>query len=304
MTRRVLLLDDEPLILRALKRAFAAKGLDVVATTDPAEALARVGDEPIDVVVSDLHMPQEDGARFLAEVARRVPGAMRVLLSADPDFRPRVGDLRDAHVHALVGKAEMPRLPELVLAQLEARHAAPAGEDELVALAKRLGSAMARPRHEDDSHRERLAALADTLGARIGLSAEERLDARLAAILHDVGQITIPDRVFESTRLDAADRAELERHPEAGAWLLGEVPSLVRAAPIVRAHHASGGRAYPSAGVPVPFAARMLHLVDAYDAMRNGRPWSPARSHEAAIAELEQSCEPDLVRTLADAAAP
>jgi response regulator RpfG family c-di-GMP phosphodiesterase len=302
-TRRVLLLDDEPLILRALKRAFAAKGLDVVTTTDPNEALARL-DDAFDAVVSDLHMPNEDGARFLAEAARRTPATVRVLLSADPDFRPRVGNLADACVHALVGKTEMPRLPTLVAAQLEARHASPAGEDGLVDLAKRFGSAMARPLHEDDAHRDRLAALADAFAVRLGLSSEERLDARLAAILHDVGQITVPERVFTSTApLEDADRVEVERHPGAGARLIGELPSLVRAGAIVHAHHASGGHAYPNDGVAVPIAARVLHLVDAYDAMRAGRPWSPARSHDEAIAELEQSNDTALVRTLADTTA-
>ncbi|HEY8072614.1 MAG TPA: HD domain-containing phosphohydrolase [Labilithrix sp.] len=302
-TRRVLLLDDEPLILRALKRAFAAKGLDVVTTTDPNEALARL-DDAFDAVVSDLHMPNEDGARFLAEAARRTPATVRVLLSADPDFRPRVGNLADACVHALVGKTEMPRLPTLVAAQLEARHASPAGEDGLVDLAKRFGSAMARPLHEDDAHRDRLAALADAFAVRLGLSSEERLDARLAAILHDVGQITVPERVFTSTApLEDADRVEVERHPGAGARLIGELPSLVRAGAIVHAHHASGGHAYPNDGVAVPIAARVLHLVDAYDAMRAGRPWSPARSHDEAIAELEQNNDAALVRTLADTTA-
>jgi putative two-component system response regulator len=300
--RRVLLLDDEPLILRALKRALTMAGFEVTTTENGAEAREILQRERPDVVVSDLHMPHEDGARFLGDVAELRPETMRVLLSADLEFKPRLAKLDDARAHALVGKAEMPRLTELVVTMLEARFAEK--PDDVVDLASRLARALSRPRHEDDAHRERVARLTETLAKSAGMSGDDVLDARLGATLHDVGQITIPERVFASDApLSAADRALLERHPDAGAWLLGDIPALARAAAIVRAHHVrADGAGYPGA-LAAPPAARVLQVADAYDAIRCGRPYAPPRSHESTIAELERCAgaqlDADIVRTIA-----
>lgn len=301
---KVLLLDDEPLILRAVRRSLLTLGLDVVMTTDAAEARAIVAREPPDVVVSDLHMPDACGASFLEEVSSAAPGAVRILLSADTSFRPKVGSLRAAGVHALVGKAQMTSLADVVRAHLDARAATPGNEAETAALATTFARALARPTHEDDCHRERTARLAETLAAAVGASASERFDARLCALLHDVGQVAVPEHVFRKPASLAPDeRQELERHPIEGARILAEIDAFRRAASAVLAHHErQDGAGYPTraAGPAIPAAARLFQVADAFDAISRGRPYAPARTRAEAIAEVARSAgtqlDADVVR--------
>jgi len=301
---KVLLLDDEPLILRAVRRSLLTLGLDVVVTTDAAEARAIVLREPPDVVVSDLHMPEACGARFLEDVAAGAPGAVRILLSADTSFRPKIGSLQAARVHALVGKAQMTSLGDVVRAHLDARSATPANDAETAAVATAFARSLARPTHEDDCHRERTARLAETLAEAIGASASDRFEARLCALLHDVGQVTVPESVFRrAASLAPEERVELERHPIEGARILGEIDALRRAASAVLAHHErQDGSGYPAraAGDAIPAAARLFQVADAFDAISKGRPYAPARTRAEAIAEVERSAgtqlDTDVVR--------
>ena len=285
------MLDDDDLIVRAVSRTLRSYGLVVETTTDTAEALAAARREPPDVVVSDLHMPQSCGAQFLTTISTIAPEAMRVLMSADPDFRPKIGTLAEARVHSLLAKSELGSLPDLLIAQLRGRLGTATTAPEREALARRVAQGLARPAHEDDAHRHRTSRWVACVAAKMNLPAEEVDDARLGAILHDVGQCALPPHAFERTgSLSAGDRARISEHPEAGTRIVDAMPALRGALPVIGAHHErADGAGYPRglAGAAIPATARAFQVVDAYDAMTHGRPYARARSHRDAIAELE-----------------
>ncbi len=108
----MLVLDDDDLIARSVSRTLRSYWLVVETTTDAAAASR----ETPDVVVSDLHMPYSCGAQFLTSIAAIAPDAMRVLMSADPDFKPKLGTLAEARVHCIVPKSELGSLPDLLIA--------------------------------------------------------------------------------------------------------------------------------------------------------------------------------------------
>ena len=110
------MLDDDDLIARSVSRTLRSYWLVVETTTDAAAALAAASRETPDVVVSDLHMPYSCGAQFLTSIAAIAPDAMRVLMSADPDFKPKLGTVADARVHCIVPKSELGSLPDLLIA--------------------------------------------------------------------------------------------------------------------------------------------------------------------------------------------
>lgn len=287
--RRVLVIDDDALILRAVERSLRARGFVVTTSTAPASCPELLRDVDPHAVISDLHMPGDCGARVIADVATRAPGTLRILMSADPQFEPKIGSLEEASAHALLSKSSMSKLARLLSVALEARRCTTGTPEELTDLAERLGREFARPAHEDDGHRMRLSLWTERLLALAGATEDERATGALAGFLHDVGNLAIPEHVFDAGRLGSAARAELARHPELGARLVLEVPSLARTAQIVRHHHerwAGGG--YPSGleGRAIPLGARALHVVDAYDAMTQGRRYRAARTHDEAIAEL------------------
>jgi len=286
----VLVLDDDDLIVRSVARALRSRGLLVEGTTDPAEAIAWARREAPHAVISDLHMPRSCGATFLTTVREIAPNAMRVLMSADPGFRPDVGSLAEARVHALVEKSQLGALAVVLVAQLRGRMDPAATPSERVALAQRVAQGLARPAHEDDAHRHRTARWAASVATGMNLGDDEVEQARLGAILHDVGQSTIPPHAYaRAGSLTPAERAVISEHPKAGMRIVDAMPALRAALAVIETHHErQDGRGYPGglAGEAIPGPARAFRVVDAYDALRQGRPYAPARSHDAAIAEL------------------
>jgi putative two-component system response regulator len=260
-------------------------------------------------VVSDLHMPDGCGARFLADAANAKPKIPRILLSADPDFRPKRGSLHDARLFALLAKMDMSRLPRLLVELFECRRiAAGNGADpDAIALATKLARATARPAHEDDAHRERLGRTTRLVAERLGLVESVAFTLRLGAILHDIGQIAVPEHVFSRPGgLGANDRAFLVEHPAAGARLLDDMPALAPGLPVVLGHHERwDGMGYPHrlAGDDIAIAARVFRAADCYDAMRVGRAYRKKRTHEEAMAEVEAisgvELDPEVVRAIA-----
>jgi putative two-component system response regulator len=288
--RRVLVLDDDQLIVRAVARMLRSVGLTVEGTTDADEAIAIATRDPPHAVVSDLHMPQACGARVLTAIAAVAPQTMRVLMSADPDFEPRVGSLAEARVHALMSKADLRKLSGVLVEQLRGRFEEPQESADRETLAARIAHALARPTHEDDGHRERVVRWTASLAHAMGLPPEEVEHARLGAILHDVGQVTIRDRVlFRNGPLTLEEHAHMATHADAGARIVAEMPALRAALPVIRGHHErQDGAGYPTraAGPSIGRAVCAFQVVDAYDAMTCGRPYAAGRPHRDALEAL------------------
>lgn len=288
--RRVLILDDDQLIVRAVARMLRSVGLSVEGTTDADEALAIATRDPPHAVISDLHMPLACGAEVLAAYATIAPSTIRILMSADPDFEPRVGSLAEARVHALMSKVDLRKLSGVLVEQLRGRERAPEESTDREALAKRVASALARPAHEDDGHRERVTRWTATLASAMGLPTAEVEHARLGAILHDVGQVTIRDRVLgRSGPLSPDEREHMATHAEAGARIVADMPALRAALPVISGHHErQDGTGYPTraSGASIPAAVCAFQVIDAYDAMTRGRTYAVARSHRDALQVL------------------
>jgi len=130
------------------------------------------------------------------------------------------------------------------------------------------------------------------LGRRLGLSAAEVAALEQAAELHDLGKIGIPDTLLHKLgSLTPPEWVQVRLHPERTVELLQLLPFLRSSLPIIRGHHERyDGKGYPDqlAGEDIPLGARILAVVDSYDAMTSERPYRPALSHEEAIEELKQ----------------
>jgi HD-GYP domain-containing protein (c-di-GMP phosphodiesterase class II) len=129
---------------------------------------------------------------------------------------------------------------------------------------------------------------------------------RHAALLHDLGKLAIsPEILSKAGPLEPHEWDIVRTHPDRGAEILLQAPGLEGLAAAVRASHERwDGGGYPDglAGREIPFAARVVAACDAFDAMIAERPYSPALSPDAAIAELVECAgsqfDPDVVATL------
>jgi HD-GYP domain-containing protein (c-di-GMP phosphodiesterase class II) len=153
-------------------------------------------------------------------------------------------------------------------------------------------------------HVNGVAGLAEALAERLGLSHGEVLRARLAASLHDVGKMAIPDEILDKPGPLAEDEWKfVRRNTLVGERILLAAPALSHVARIVRSNHERfDGGGYPDglAGEAIPPAARVVLLCHAFDAMTSGRAYSRRLTEAQAVEELR--CEaggqfdPDVVQ--------
>jgi diguanylate cyclase (GGDEF)-like protein/putative nucleotidyltransferase with HDIG domain len=138
-----------------------------------------------------------------------------------------------------------------------------------------------------------VAELAEEVARTLGLSEDDVEHVRIAAALHDVGKMAIPDAILNKpTSLEADEWAFVRRHTTIGETILQAAPSLRPAARLVRASHERfDGGGYPDGlrGEDIPLGSRIIFVCDAFDAMRSERPYSPALSFDGALAELRRN---------------
>jgi HD-GYP domain-containing protein (c-di-GMP phosphodiesterase class II)/Flp pilus assembly protein TadD len=161
-------------------------------------------------------------------------------------------------------------------------------------------------------HCRRVAELSMRLGAAAGLDSRALTTLRVAALLHDLGKLTIPPDVLNKTGpLTPREWEMIREHPVTGDRMIADkgLPWDVR--PLVRGHHEHwDGSGYPDrlTGTQIPFGARILRIADSFDALTSARSYRPALSHEEALRVMEHEAgrvlDPDLYRlfqkTLAD----
>ncbi|RZU02442.1 HD-GYP domain-containing protein [Rivibacter subsaxonicus] len=144
-------------------------------------------------------------------------------------------------------------------------------------------------------HCDRTHALALELGRAVALPAAALCSLGLAAQLHDIGKIGIPDRVLlKQGRLESDELLVMKTHPQRGHDILAVVPDAtlaVVAEAVLRHHEGYDGNGYPGGlkGEAIPVLARIISIVDSYDAMATDRPYHRAKDHAAIMEVLHET---------------
>src|ERR1019366_2363017 len=143
-----------------------------------------------------------------------------------------------------------------------------------------------------EGHCERLAEHSARLGEFLGLEAPQIIALRRAGLVHDIGKVAVPDAILlKPTRLTAAERKIMQRHPVVGERICSPLKSFQLVLPVIRHHHEKmNGTGYPDKlkGEEIPLTARILQIVDVYDALTTSRPYKLALTVEEALAVMKK----------------
>lgn len=143
---------------------------------------------------------------------------------------------------------------------------------------------------ETEQHAQRMQDMCERMGTKLGLSSAQTNDLKLLALLHDIGKIGIDDAILKKPdKLTSSEMEEMKQHPMIGFRIASTIPQLEGISYDILTHHEwVNGEGYPKKlkGGDIPLNARILSIVDAFDAMTNDRIYRKKISKDEAIEEL------------------
>lgn len=322
----VLMVDDNMTNLVLVRHLVTRmEGCEALAYTDPQVALEVLAETEVDIVLVDYRMPEIDGVEFIRRM-RAMPRHEHV-----PVVMVTTVDERDVTIEALEAgatdfltkplepiefKVRLRNLLALRGAQRRLADRAARLDEEVAEKTRelrdrereiiwRLSKATERRDTDTGDHIARMSRICGLVAEELGLSAEECRLIEIAAQMHDVGKVGIPDEIlFKPGPLTAEERKVMETHTELGWNILeGSQSRLLQlAADIAVSHHERwDGRGYPRgvAGADIPLAGRITALSDVFDALMSVRPYKPAWSLDEARAFIVEGTgkhfDPDCV---------
>jgi len=178
--------------------------------------------------------------------------------------------------------------------------------NERLSWAATLAHAVDMRMSAEHEHSRAVADFAVSIAAELGWQEDMLGMLRIAAMLHDVGKVTVPDRILSKPGgLTSEEFETIKGHSEAGAELVSRVEGLAMVVPWIRhCHERIDGMGYPDGlrGDAIPLASRIMLVADAFDAITNTRPYRKAASIEQACEELRRGAgtqfDPDCVAVL------
>jgi putative two-component system response regulator len=294
MLARILVVDDEPSIVDVLTRFLTREGYGVVTASNGREALERVSREPPDLILLDVTMPEIDGftvCQRLKEDERTALIPITMLTGLD-DREHRTRGIEAGADDFLTKPFEQSILRARIRSQLRMKLLTDHLEhtENVIFM---LAQAVEAKDAYTEGHLRRLRAYGARLAAACRLSPGEVQAVRYGGILHDIGKIGVDEAIIRKPGpLTPEEAAQMRRHPEIGAQIISQMRFAREVAPIISAHHEYwDGSGYPRglAGEEIPIGARIITIVDAYDAMTTDRPYRAALSQEEAVRRLREA---------------
>ena len=304
---RILVVDDEAPVREILCRYLQAQGYSCDAAADADEAWQQLRQDSYALVVSDIMMPGRSGLELLAMVRLEMPEVAVVMVTAADDRDTAVRALERGAYGYVIKPFESNEVVINVVNALERRRLVLASQEyerdlekqvreqteqirvshEEIAL--RLMAAQEHRHDETGAHIRRIALGAQAVALHMGYSPGRAEMLRLAAPMHDVGKIGIPDSILRKPDKLTPDEWEImKRHTVIGAEILGNssLPLLEVGRRVALYHHEKwDGTGYPEGlgGEDIPEVARIVAVLDVYDALVHDRVYRPAMPEEQAL---------------------
>jgi len=288
---KILVVDDSEQNIELVSAMMRAEGYDVVTAADGLEALALVAADLPELILLDIMMPKLDGYQVCRLLKGRPETCLVpiVLITALGDEADKILGIEAGADDFLTKPFSHTELRARVRSLLRLK----AFTDELEhaeTMLLTLGRTVEAKDPYTQGHCERLATYSVALGRALGLPPDDLTALDRGGALHDLGKIGIPDAILlKPSGLSDAEWAIMREHPIIGERICLPLRSLKKVLPIIRHHHERwDGKGYPDglSGEAIPLTARILQVVDIFDALTTQRPYKPALPWQAAIAAL------------------
>lgn len=308
MATSVLLVEDDIAYGKMLKEAIEHYGYTVYLTHSGTGALDLIRQHPVDIVISDVYLPGFSGIELAHRLTQMYLDIPVVLITGIHDLTLVKKALTSGVTDYIFKPLKLEEMPVVIERNLQRKklEAQRLQENKAEILFKALKALMRALDAKDpytSGHSQRVVRLAMLMADALGLNPEERYTLQLAAYLHDIGKIGMPDSILKKAEsLQDYELNKARAHPEVGSQIIGEIEELTEVASIVRHHHERyDGTGYPDGlkGKAIPFFSRILAILDAYEALVSDRVYRKAVSKEEALREIEKSAgthfDPELV---------
>lgn len=309
---QVLIVDDEHVVRDVIRRALVREGFSCAVASCTSEATAYLREHEVDLITLDVDMPGQSGLEWLPRLTVEFPDIGVIMLTAVGALDTAVGALTGGASDFLTKPVRFEELVICVRRVLECRklglqkkqYTKQLEEDirsrnELLhttdeQMVRLLVLASQYRDEETGSHIGRVGESSALLAEAMGWKNDKVIQMRLAAPLHDVGKIGVPDGILQKRgKLTSDEFDAMKLHVAIGAKLLSdcESPTLKLAAEIALNHHERWdglGYLHGLSGTAIPQSARIVAVVDVYDALTHDRVYRAALPEEQALTMMNE----------------
>jgi putative two-component system response regulator len=306
----ILVVEDDPHIREVLAGLLGALGYRLLMAASAEQALETLEVVSPDLVLTDVHLGAMSGIELCARLKAdaRYELTPVVILTAVGDLEARVAGLAAGADAFFTKPVEFVELRTRLSALLRVKTLLDQLERAETVITTLALTIEARDPYTL-GHCDRLSRYAVSVGDALGLDPEMKRALRLGGYLHDLGKIAVPDGILlKPGPLDAIEQERIRAHPGAGSDLVLGLRSMELVRPIMRHHHEKwDGSGYPDGlkGEAIPLGARIISVVDVFDALHTDRPYKAAMSRSDTVSLLVRETDagywdPRIVDTFLD----
>lgn len=308
---QILIVDDEPLVSDIIAKCLEAEGMNCDIADSAETALESLKRREYSLVVSDINMPGKSGIELLAIIKELYPDVAVIMVTAVDDRKVAIQALQLGAFGYVIKPFDLNEMIISVVNALKRRRLMLQSKEYESRLEKevkertselhhregeicyRLTAACEYRDEETGSHNRRLGLYASVLAKELGWEQPAVDEIRIAASMHDIGKIGVPDYIlFKQEKLSTEEFKIIKTHTLIGAKILSnsDISLLEMAKTIALSHHEKwNGRGYTQElkGKGIPESARIVSVLDVYDALVHDRIYRRALPEEKALEIME-----------------
>lgn len=305
----ILLIDDEKMVRRTMRKSLEKEHYTCQEAENANEALFRLEQNPYDLAILDVKMPDKTGLELLPEINKSFPDTAVIMATAVNDINTVVQCMKLGAIDYLPKPFQPDELYHSVKQALFKRNLELDIKTQIANLEYRIGEQKKKLRNlyldameslifaleaKDKytaGHSRRVNAISMAIARKLGLCRDDIEDVRWGSLLHDVGKIAIDSNVQnKNAPLTEDEYRHIMVHAQVGPGIVKHLTNST-VMDIIRYHHAHFDGNKPEqeiSGIEIPLGARIVAVADAYDAMTSARPYRKSMSPEQAVAEIKR----------------